>query len=219
MARQRNPKARGLGELRRKRWTRPQYDRVLIVCEGRKTEPNYFEEIRQEARIPSAHVSVLHSEFGTEPLQIVEFAEAEFLRGRAYDRIYAVFDRDDHQTYANAIAKAGAQNGRLRNDESRAIVFDAVVSVPCFELWLLLHFADIQAWLHRTDAVNRLRGHIPAYAKGKEGIYFLTRDLLATATDRAERLKARFSRLPGDEAYTDVHELVALLRALRTPRA
>jgi hypothetical protein len=32
-----------------------------------------------------------------------------------------------------------------------------VVSVPCFELWLLLHFDDVLAPLHRDEAITRCR--------------------------------------------------------------
>jgi transketolase len=30
-----------------------------------------------------------------------------------------------------------------------------VVSVPCFELWLLLHYADIRAYFERGDITQR----------------------------------------------------------------
>jgi hypothetical protein len=39
--------------------------------------------------------------------------------------------------------------------------------------------------------------------------------LLIEATKRAERLKARFSRLPGEDAYTDVDELVGIIRTIK----
>lgn len=75
MARSNRLRVRKVGDLRRKQPTREPYDRILIVCEGKKTEPNYFEEIRKEERIPTAHIYVLHSQFGTQPLQVVKFAE------------------------------------------------------------------------------------------------------------------------------------------------
>ena len=149
--------------MKRRQPVRQPYDRVLIVCEGAKTEPNYFLEIRRAERLASAHVRIIPSELGTEPLQIVESAIAEFEKDRGFDRIYVVFDRDDHRTYANAIARAEAINGRMKNDEKEQVSFEAIVSVPSFELWLLLHFADIQAWFHRDEIAQRLRQHIAAY--------------------------------------------------------
>ena len=214
MAKASHIRERNAKELRRQPAKRAAYDRILIVCEGSKTEPNYFEEIRQIARIPSADVSILHSAVGTDLLTVVKFANTEFCkRAKAYERVYAVFDRDDHATYANAIHKAEATN--LKNDEGKAVVFDAVVSVPNFELWFLLHFVDIQAFLHRDVVLVRLREHIPGYAKGAKHLYSLTKARLDLATGRATGLKARNSRLPGEQAYTDVHELVERLVTLR----
>jgi hypothetical protein len=42
----------------------------------------------------------------------------------------------------------------------------------------------------------------------------MAREMLTVATKRAQHLRARFSRLPGEEAYTDVDELVSVLRSL-----
>ncbi len=86
MARSNRSRVRKVGDLRRKQPTREPYDRILIVCEGKKTEPNYFEEIRKEARIPTAHIYVLHSQFGTQPLQVVKFAEEEFNKTKQFEK-------------------------------------------------------------------------------------------------------------------------------------
>lgn len=216
MARIANGRAKSVRDLQRKQPIRELYDRILIVCEGKKTEPNYFEEIRKQARIPTAHICVLHSQLGTQPSQVAEYAVTQFFeKKQAFEKVFAVFDRNDHTSYANAIARAESLDGKLENDEKKRVIFKAIVSVPSFELWLLLHYADIQAFFHRDIILHRLREHISNYEKGKDGIYALTQNLLTTATRRAERLKARFLRLPGEEAYTDVDELVGILRTIR----
>jgi len=82
------------------------YPRILIVCEGEKTEPNYFEEIRREYRIHTANVRVLPSEAGTNPMQIVQFAEDTFRKsGKAFDKVFAVFDRDDHLPRCSSVGR------------------------------------------------------------------------------------------------------------------
>ena len=53
-----HPRARSGRDLKREAPKRPPYPRVLIVCEGAKTEVNYFEEIRQEARLPTVNLRV-----------------------------------------------------------------------------------------------------------------------------------------------------------------
>jgi hypothetical protein len=208
-------RARSGRDLRSKAPKRPLYPRVLIVCEGARTEVNYFEEIRQEARLPTVNLRVIHSPLGTEPQQIVQGAEEEFLKSKAFEKVYAVFDRDKHLTYANAIAMAEARDGKLKNDEKKLLSFEAIASVPCFELWLLLHFVNIRAPMHRHVALAQLQQHLVGYQKGNNGTYAATSANLAVATQRATVLKQQFSRLPGTDPYTDVHELVDVLSKLK----
>jgi RloB-like protein len=105
--------------LKRKGSLRASHDRILIVCEGAKTEPNYLKEICKLLRIGSVGVFILHSRRGQEPQQVVESADEEFAKTKAYEKVYAVFDRDDHCTYANAIDMAKARN--LSKKTMRAI--------------------------------------------------------------------------------------------------
>lgn len=208
---------KSLPNLRRGQPIRERYDRILIVCEGKKTEPNYFNEIRQEARISTVHIHVSHSQLGTQPLQVVNSAVELFQeKKQAFEKVFAVFDRDDHNTYTNAIARAKALDGQLKNDEGKKVTFKAIVSVPCFELWLLLHYVDIQAYFHRDVILRRLRSYIANYEKGQEGLYKLTQDFLMLATERAKHLKTRSSCENGTEAYTDVDELVDILRSIKS---
>lgn len=217
MPRDNHPRTRQARQLARKRGTRPPYPRILVVTEGTKTEPLYLEEIRRQNSIPSAHISIMPSELGTEPRQIVDFAEQTFELTRSYERVYAVFDRDDHRTYHDALARASTLDGRLRNEERQPVRFMAVPSVPCFELWLLLHFEDVQAFWHRSETVEHLKRHIPNYEKGANGIYGLTEPYLAVASQRAQRLRARFAAHTGTDPFTNMDELVELLRSIRRP--
>ena len=158
----------------------------------------------------------MHSREGTQPLQVVRSAELEFQKTKQFEKVFAVFDRDDHTTYADAITKAESLNGKLKNDEGKQVLFKAIVSVPCFELWLLLHYANVQSYFHRKEILHRLRTYIINYEKGQDGIYKLTKENLTVATERSQYLKKHFSRISGDEAYTDVDEIVGILRAIRS---
>jgi RloB-like protein len=186
----------------------------LIVCEGKKTEPNYFEEMRILARLPSIHVRIAHSNLGTEPIQVVESAIGAFQETKEFDKVYAVFDRDDHPTYANAIHKADAHKSKLKNDERKVAEFCAVPSVPCFEFWLLLHFENITALFHRDEIFQRLRKHLPEYAKNANDTFGKTQQFLGIAMARASSLRGQFQRLPGNDPYTEVDILVATLKSL-----
>ncbi len=224
MGKDNQPKVRQAAQLARKAGRRETCDRILIVSEGSKTEPLYLNEIRSEYRLSTASVQVQPSQFGTSPLLVVEYAEDLFINGdpgkniqpRAFERVYAVFDRDEHQSYHNALNKAAVRDGKLRNDNNKPIQFSAVASVPCFELWLLLHFEDVQAPLHRTEAYHRLRKYLSAYDKGQAGHYKETSCNLAAATQRAEHLASLTTAHDGVEPYTDMYRLVKQLTALKT---
>jgi hypothetical protein len=108
-----------------------------------------------------------------------------------------VFDRDDHESHHEALTLAVSLNGKLRNDAKQPVAFQAIASVPSFELWLLLHFEDIRTPLHRDEVMRRLKLHIPGYDKGAGNAFAITGEHLSVATQRAERLAARFT------AHTD----------------
>lgn len=223
MARDNAPRDRQKKQLERKQGRRASYDRILIVSEGSRTEPNYFREIRSAFRLHTANVEVRPSELGTAPIQVVQYAKELFENGdrhkniqqRAFEQIYAVFDRDDHGSYHDALALSEQLNGKLRNDARQPVVFQAIASVPSFELWLLLHYEDIQIPLHRDEVMSRLKRHIPGYEKGSGTAYAITNEHLAVATARAERLAQRFSARTDPEPFTAIAELVQRLMALR----
>lgn len=224
MGRDNTPRKRQERKLQyRKEATRTSYDRILIVSEGAKTEPQYFDEIRRELRLPVRNVTVSPSGFGTDPLSVVNYAEHLFQKGdsnkeidkRAFERVYAVFDRDDHATYHNALVKADSLNGRMLNDLRKPVEFTAIASVPDFELWLLLHFDDIHQPTRRDEVLGRLKARIPNYEKGMVGTYSATRDRLEDALKRAAILAARNDAYNGEEPYTAISNLVLVLHKMK----
>ena len=223
MGRDNRPPERQQKELARKLGKRGGYDRILIVSEGSKTEPNYFNEVRAAYRLPTANVVVLPGQIGSAPIQVVQYARALFEHGdshkniqpRAFERVYAVFDRDDHASYTEALQLAASLDGKLKNEAKQFIRLEAVASVPSFELWLLLHYEDIHAPVHRDEVMRRLKHHIPGYEKGASNVFANTREHLAIATQRAQALALKFTAHTAPEPYTGVAELVTLLTALR----
>jgi hypothetical protein len=218
LARDNHPRDRQAAKLKRKQGTRPPYDRVLIVCEGEKTEPNYFDEIRVQLRIPTAHVQIMPSALGTQPRQVVDYAVEKFGESREFDIVYAVFDRDDHDTYHDGLAQAGRLNETLKNDEKKKVPFFAVPSIPCFELWVLIHFIEIHAFADRHTIIGRLKTYIADYEKGRRGVFALTASNLNVAMERAVRLREQFSRHNDEDLYTSIDEVVTKLLSLRPAR-
>jgi hypothetical protein len=137
------------------------------------------------------------------------------LPAKGFDQVFVVFDRDDHLQYHDALALVKACDKKHRNDTKTATPFHAIASVPCFELWLLLHYDDVHANLHRDEVLRRLKAHLPSYAKGATGVFALTRSQLEGALQRAERLAQSHNAHEDDGPFTAVHELVTLLVGFR----
>jgi hypothetical protein len=67
-------KARKAEALRRDAEKREAYDRVLIVCEGGKTEPKYLQELRDAFRLSAANIRIVGDECGSSPRSVVDYA-------------------------------------------------------------------------------------------------------------------------------------------------
>lgn len=202
--------------LRRRQQSRQPYDLVLIVCEGAKTEPDYFKALRNELRLSSTNICICGKECGSAPNSVVEHALQAFQQKPDYDRVFCVFDKDRHETYKIALDKIRTIKFRGRT------LIEAITSVPCFEFWLLLHFEDSAHYYvaagknSACDQVMRdLRKHLPNYEKGDSDIFNQTYPLVDQALKRAELLKKRQKEIEIDNPSTDVHNLVAYLRNLK----
>jgi hypothetical protein len=178
---------------------------VLIVCEGRKTERNYFDGLKRDQRL-SATVVICGR--GENPSSLVEFAvEERARRGHDFERVWCVFDHDEHQDLAAAF--------NLARDNGICVAF----SNPNFELWHLLHFQEQNASITSAKTVNRLQKYIPNYAKSMDDIYHRILERQAKAITRADGLRRRHRRNgvtdPADQnPSTNVDELVVYLNSL-----
>lgn len=124
MGRDNQAKERQLSRKAAKDAKRASYARILIVTEGSKTEPLYLREISAAHQLHSANVEVQPGTMGTAPIQVVRYAqhlleEGDLYKGirpKSFDQVYAVFDRDEHESYFNALNLAKSLDGKLRND-------------------------------------------------------------------------------------------------------
>ncbi len=129
-------KARKATELARRQASREPYDKVLIVCEGSKTEPNYLVELINHFKLSTANVEVDGSS-GSDPVSVVEHAEQLVLKKRRvksednYDRVFCVFDKDEHEKHGQKFSQALAKIAGMRHP---SIEFKAITSTPCFEV-------------------------------------------------------------------------------------
>ena len=193
---------------------REPYDFVLIVCEGGKTEPNYFGRLRTVCGLANANIRITPAD-GTDPVSIVRFAQDEY---DEHDRVYCVFDRNGHPNFDEALTLA------RQSALGKSGVLRTITSVPCFELWVLLHFAYSTAPFNKAgsdspcDRVLRaVRGHFNDYDKGRQDIYDKLSALQDKAIAHAIRLAKHNRETDSRNPATEVHELVEYLRKIKAP--
>ena len=112
--------------------------RFLIVCEGERTEPNYFRGFRLSAKV--ADIRGL----GANTVSLVR--ETIVLRDAGdYDSVWCVFDRDSFplQNFNRALQLA-EQNG-----------INVAYSNEAFEIWYLLHFHYTTRHCHAQPTLKR----------------------------------------------------------------
>lgn len=212
-------KAKKANALRREAQKREAYDLVLIVCEGGKTEPNYFKELRDAFKLRTANIRIVGDECGSSPRSVVDYALTEYKKERKYNRVFCVFDKDRHQTYKESL-------DRIRNVKlSKGDTIDAITSVPCFEIWLLLHFVYTTKSFGSTGASGSIcasvikelkkKGRIPNYEKGAKNVFPALLGKLPDALTHAARLEKHGEDVGSENPSTNMHKLVGYLGELK----
>ena len=192
------------GYSRRKTNTRELRIRFLIVCEGTKTEPNYFNSFR----VPKNVVEIDVRGVGKDPSQLVD--DAKKIRDNDdYDRIWCVFDRDSWtpENFNNAISSAKSQG------------FEVAYSNEAFELWYILHFEYLNTATSRKDYGDKLSNHLEKpYKKNDPTIYDELLPRQETAIKNAKKLLNQYDRHDpaNNNPATTVHLLVESLNECST---
>jgi hypothetical protein len=182
---------------------------ILVVSEGRVTEPEYLRGFQRACRNPrvTIHVAPEHRV----PRTLVELAkrykeDAQTAAHRerddnlAYDSVWCVFDMDEHPRVGEAIEMA------RDNDIALAI------SNPCFELWLLLHFRDNPGAQPRDKMKAMLAGYLPEYDKHVDyAAYSAGYEQAVTRASRMDRDAEEVDE-PGRNPTTGVHRLTEAIR-------
>lgn len=201
-------------DVRRSGATRTPRDRILVVVEGRCTEKNYFCDLRRIEKLAS--LVVVLSSTQSDPVGIVDYAKKVIERGtetiepRSFEYVYTVFDHDGREEqYREALELMQRSDGAYRTQDHSPIHFTAFPSIPCFELWFLLHFEEIHPHeMHQKEVLKRLKSVWPDYEKNLEGTYLKTKEKLEEAIRHSVRLRQRGT---GCDAVTHADFLVRKL--------
>ncbi|MCD4782080.1 MAG: RloB family protein [Candidatus Omnitrophica bacterium] len=188
--------------LKRKEEKRAERENILIVCEGEKTEPNYFKAFH----VTSANIKVLGKGFNTKSLvkDTEKINEKARINGEPYDQVWCVFDRDSFtkEQFNTAIQMAEKYG------------FHAAYSNEAFELWYILHSEYFTARLNRKAYQVKLTKFLGAkYKKNDTLMYSKLLSKQKKAIRNAKKLLKQYSstRLADNKPSTTVHLLVEVL--------
>lgn len=204
--------------IKRGRARRSGKPRILILCEGTRTEPNYFEGFKKSKSLTSVVVRALRpGQVG--PTGLLKRVREELREDSGWDEVYCVLDHDGRDAKIKALEKGLVAIGH----KTDSCDIKMILSSPCFEFWLLLHFEitsrPFAAGLSGAgceDVIRRLERHLPGYQKNDARVFERCREHVHTALGNAKRLQKTTRLLSGLPAtpQTQVETLVRRLLQL-----
>ena len=207
--------------VKRGRPSRSDQPRILILCEGTKTEPNYFGGLKKDQRLTSVVVRPLRSgQVG--PAGLLRRVREELKEDSGWDEVYCVLDHDGRDAEIDSFEKKLA----AVDFQADSCVTKMVLSRPCFEFWLLLHFEMTDRPFssgHRgtecEDVIKRLGRHLHGYKKNDSQVFEKCREHIHTALDNAERLRRTTHSLPESPAASQTQVETLVQRLLKLSRS
>lgn len=200
--------------LDRKKKIHPEYH--LIVTEGTKTEPNYFNAIK--SLINQNYSEKIHLEIvGQGDNTVNLFDKAKQLsqeNPNGYKHVWIVYDTDDFPKDNIDVVPILCET-----NSSADCKYHAIWSNQCIELWFLLHFSFMHSDLHRDEYKGKLSESLNtigagAYRKNREDMFWVLKDYVDFAIENAKRLDGINSgKTPSNSAPgTKLFELIEKLK-------
>jgi hypothetical protein len=142
----------------------------LIICEGKQTEPNYFNGLKQEInRKYGKKVEVLIPNIdikgtGRNTTDLVKYTQKYVnYSNKVYGQVWVVFDKDDYsnEQFNQAIKKCD---------------YNVAWSNPNFELWLLSHLKRVSRTISKDEILDELnkefqKSGLGTYKKNDDKIF------------------------------------------------
>lgn len=188
----------------------------LIICEGTKTEPNYFQAIKEKIEGRNKEkivIQVVGKGRGT--TNLLEMAKKEVRKSTNYiSNVWLVYDKDEFtdNSFNEVVEKC------LEINKQEETTYNAIWSNESIETWFLLHFIRFDTPLSRKDCISKLneyfkKNKLGKYKKSDEELYNKLSPYLDTAIENAKWAETRYDdELPSEKnPCTKVYQLVELL--------
>lgn len=186
---------------------------IRLVCEGKETEPNYFNGLLRSLGFKQPEAAFKAKD--NSPKVVAKEAKEEYKKAvtlkipKSKIWVWAVFDRDGHVGVPEAIAML----------EGTPVGY--AFSNICFEYWILLHYErTTRPFADCDEIISFIRNaHDPDYGKANDHFERL-KSKIDKAVDNGDWVKEnhwRYDERPIWELnpWTNVQEVILKIRALR----
>lgn len=188
-------------------------DSILIVTEGRETEPQYFRALK----------NILRSSFVIERgsggsfddiynLAVKKWEERNQESKRKdyivpYDEVWIVVDSEE-------VTPTKIERLDKLIDKTKKTKIKLALSYPSFEYWLLLHYVlKMKPYTNADKVIEELRCYIPGYSKNIDNAERMIKEKIKNAIYNAEQCRRNHENRDTEHSvpYTDVDLLVRCL--------
>ena len=190
---------------------------IFIACEGKNTEPIYFERIKEQIEEENIFALTIYPDrdndnHKSDPIGLIREAQN---RINDFDEVWVVYDRNGYTKHDEAISLAQKKIcGKVVN-----IAFSSI----SFEHWILLHFEKNAQLFDKSQEIidqkfiaNKI--YLPSYSKrGDIDIYPKIKDLTHSAIENAawlryiKKLDINTKQVFDINPFTDVDALIKRL--------
>jgi hypothetical protein len=182
-----------------------QLRRILIVCEGARTEPNYFRKFPANPEVCDG-IDIYGTGYNTVSLinEAIRIKNLALQNKEPYIESWCVFDKDDFpiESFKNALKLAGKNQ------------IKCAYSIEAFEIWYMLHYYYYDSAFSRGQYKEKLSELLgDPYLKNSKKMFALLKPRQSRAMQNAQKLYRRQCSRPIGEQnpVTTVFRLVERL--------
>ena len=161
-------------------------DTILILCEGKETEPNYFKSFKKDLDKFGIKIDIEIEGIGYNTDLLVKKAIKLKQKREDIIEVWCVFDRDNFKEKHFKDAFVLARENKI----------EIAYSIECFEIWFLLHFDYIKSAISRKDYNKKLSKLLhKKYKKNAKDMYNLLKNKQEIAIKNAKKLENNYSNM------------------------
>jgi len=193
--------------------------RILIICEG-QSECQYFitfkKTLRDKYKLKGMEVEIYQPKYYN-PIGLLKEAKKKIREAKAdklpYDKVWIVFDKDQHQNINKVIAESSAYKQKI----------EIGLSIISFEIWILLHFEKTKKPFHSCEElVKYLETHCIRGYKKTMNFNTIINNNIEVALENANWLEQQNNvdlnngvNVTDLSIYTNINKLIEYLISLK----